>query len=229
MKRRTLTIVVGLLLCLSLIGVGFASWVISAKDEETIIGNVEVQTVTDRRLDITVKSLSYAGTNPDYLVAGDSNKIIFGMPSDGEMAAISNPWLTNDNGTKENLQVSFTVEVAYKTVADISSSDITFEAEHVIGAGVQGLIDVEYLEAKDVVVVEVVNDNATGDGEDTKKVTYTVTLEFDWGKDFNNENPYLYYNKLDVATYGNAAYDALNAINSLEGFTYTLKLTVDKK
>ena len=60
MKRRTLTIVVGLLLTLSLVGVGFASWVISAKDEETIIGNVEVQTVTDRRLDITVKSLSYA-------------------------------------------------------------------------------------------------------------------------------------------------------------------------
>ena len=223
MKRKTLTIVVGLLLTLSLVGVGFASWVISANDSETIIGNVEVQTVTDRRLDVTVSELTL--TEGKY----QGNSIVFGMPTATEIstAGISNPWLTNDDTALENLSVTFQVVVAFKSGGNISTSDFTFGHQVVLGDGVQGLVTEGYLAAPTVTATEVENDNTAGNAPDTTKVTYNVTLTFAWGADFGSINPYLYYNKLDVATYADEAYTALNAINSLSGFTYQVNLTAD--
>ena len=224
MKRKTLTLVVGLLLTLSLVGIGFASWVISANDSETIIGNVEVQTVTDRRLDITVSELAF--NDGKY----QGNSIVFGMPTAEEIAdaEIENPWLTNDAATLENLSVTFQVVVRFKQAGStINASDFTFNAAPVVGDGVTGLVTAGYLTGPTVNVVEVVNDNAEGNDKDETKVTYNVTLSFAWGADFGNKNPYLYYNKLDVATYGDEAYAALNAINGLSAFTYQVNITAN--
>ena len=222
MKRRTLTIVVGLLLCLSLIGVGFASWVISANDSEQIIGNVGVQTVADRRLDITVKELTY---DTDHYVAGDANKIIFGMPTETEITAagISNPWLTNADDTVENLAVTFIVEVAYKQAAEISADDITFAASYVENSAITGLVTAGYLAQPSVTYVEEAE-------SEPNKVTYKVTLSFDWGTDFGGINPYLYYNAAGktAKTHGDEAWEAMNVVNSLSDLTYTVKIDVDK-
>lgn len=40
MKRKTLTLTLSILACLALIGVGFASWIISAGKTETVTGNI---------------------------------------------------------------------------------------------------------------------------------------------------------------------------------------------
>ena len=222
MKRKTLTLVVGLLLTLSLIGVGFASWVISANDSEQIIGNVGVQTVADRRLDITVKELTY---DTDHYVAGDANKIIFGMPTEDEITAagISNPWLTNVDDTVENLAVTFIVEVAYKQAAEISADDITFAASYVENSAITGLVTAGYLAQPSVTYVEETE-------SEPNKVTYKVTLSFDWGTDFEGINPYLYYNAAGktAKTHGDVAWEAMNVVNSISDLTYTVKIDVDK-
>lgn len=50
MKRKTLTLTLSILACLALIGVGFASWVISADTSTNATGSFIVDTVTDNRL-----------------------------------------------------------------------------------------------------------------------------------------------------------------------------------
>lgn len=220
MKRKTLTLVVGLLLTLSLVGVGFASWVISANDSETIIGNVEVQTVTDRRLEIQVLS---------GVTSGKGDSIVFGMPTAKEIedADIENPWLTNDAADLENLSVTFQVVVTFKSGGEIAASDFTFGATAEASTAVQGLVTEKYLTGPTIEFTEVVDDNAEGNAPDATKVTYNVTLSFAWGDDFGTKNPYLYYNKLDVATYGDEAYAALNAINGLSALTYQVNITAN--
>lgn len=50
MKRKTLTLTLSILACLALIGVGFASWIISAGATKNAEGSFIVDTVTDNRL-----------------------------------------------------------------------------------------------------------------------------------------------------------------------------------
>lgn len=50
MKRKTLTLTLSILACLALIGVGFASWIISADTSTNAKGSFIVDTVTDNRL-----------------------------------------------------------------------------------------------------------------------------------------------------------------------------------
>lgn len=54
MKRKTMTMLLCLLTVLSIVGVGFASWVITAEATEIRTGNIVVDTVTDERLSIIV-------------------------------------------------------------------------------------------------------------------------------------------------------------------------------
>ena len=63
MKRKTLTLVLCLLTVMSLVGVGFASWVINANASEDVSGNIVVDTVSDERYNISVVNL----TTGDYL------------------------------------------------------------------------------------------------------------------------------------------------------------------
>ena len=88
MKRKTLTMVLCLLTCLSLVGVGFASWVISSGDTEKLTGNIQVDTVTDHRFTFGEAAL------------GEEDIIYFGMNDNTE---IPGAWLTNTEVKKENL------------------------------------------------------------------------------------------------------------------------------
>ena len=54
MKRKTLTLVLCLLTVMSLVGVGFASWVIDADASAPVEGNIIVDTVADKRLELAV-------------------------------------------------------------------------------------------------------------------------------------------------------------------------------
>ena len=58
MKRKTLTLVLCLLTVMSLVGVGFASWVISADTSVEETGKIVVDTVTDNRLTLEVGTVA---------------------------------------------------------------------------------------------------------------------------------------------------------------------------
>lgn len=99
MKRKTLTLTLSILACLALIGVGFASWIISANTSTTAQGSFIVDTVADKT----------------YVVSGEwlenKSSIIFGAPA--TMNA-QNPWLTNNSeGKTENLTVTYQLTVTY--------------------------------------------------------------------------------------------------------------------
>ncbi len=214
MKRRTLTMVVGLLLCLSLIGVGFASWVISAGDEEVATGNIEVEAVTDKRLTMTVVT--------------NNQSIHFGKPA---TMSVTNPWLTNPDGETEQLSATFRVSVAYKNGSTIDASELQFDAQYDATSDVKAAIEAQYIGAPTVTFSEVVNDNTEGNAADTTKVTYDVTIAFTWGEAFGNKNPYNYYNVEGKSAEddGDSAYNALNAFYQMNAQTFLINLSVNLK
>ena len=96
MKRRTLTLTLSILACIALIGVGFASWVITKEDSQEVSGNITVDTVQDKAHLITIIDDATKDLN-----------VYFGAPKN----PIENAWLKNDTMDKEDLVASFKIEV----------------------------------------------------------------------------------------------------------------------
>lgn len=114
MKKKTITFVVGLLMFVSLISVGFASWIISTSTEKEVEGSFTVEEVVDARLGIETAWVEapvpvYGDDTQPTVITGytytenpGANNIYFGAP---EEDSSSDNWLTNTNYEKENLDV----------------------------------------------------------------------------------------------------------------------------
>lgn len=181
MKRKTLTLTLSILACLALIGVGFASWVISADATKNEKGNIIVDTVTDKSYVISAASWK-----------GENSKISFGAPKEmNETGA----WLTNDSTDKtENLTVTYQLTVTYADTTPatglVNSNKIvaTFGApndQNYSKAISDGLI----IAPKSTTIKELPGG------------VYEITVTYKWGKHFANSadaeegvNPYTYYN-----------------------------------
>lgn len=116
MKKKTITFVVGLLMFVSLISVGFASWIISTSTEKEAEGSFTVEEVVDARLGIEYKWVTpvYGDTSDPSNITGytedaDANNIHFGSPKNMNT---SGAWLTNTDEKEEildvYLQITFT-------------------------------------------------------------------------------------------------------------------------
>ena len=246
MKRKSLTMILCLLTCLSLVGVGFAAWVISSGDSEFVSGNITVDTVTDRRFNIAD--------------VADPDNVYYGLTQDTAKIAeynISNPWLVNNtSGSKENLVISFDVVISSNSelVSEVDPAN-TGEAlweEHsdisinfAIAAG-QDAWDAA-LAGKAIAEPKV---EKTVKSADSSSITYTVTLTFYWGEAFdpsrnttagtgdadstNNLNPYLFYNEKtsggvfvrDVETWGDDAKAKLQLVEALGAVKYNVTINV---
>ena len=238
MKRKTLTMVLCLLTCLSLIGVGFAAWVISSGDtSDPISGNIQVDTVTDHRFTLSPASIT--------------DKIIFDMKSD---ASITDPWLANDDAA-ENLSVSFDITVSVKN-ALAENTEAAWANAVTIAAEYTAPDTPEYRDAVEAGAISegVVSVAFSSASDDKKSATYTVTITFAWGEAFDtgrttyysgsalsltnddntadNLNPYTFYNVKDGSTHkrpvenwGDDAYYYLDLIQKL-GSTTTYNVTV---
>lgn len=182
MKRKTLTLTLSILACLALIGVGFASWIISADAINEAKGNIIVDTVTDKSYVISAASWK-----------GGNSKISFGAPKKAEMTE-PNAWLTNNSaGEAENLTVTYQLTVTY---AD--------------GEAATGLVDSKKIAATFGAPNDPNYKKAISDGliiapestiiTETSAGVYEITVTYKWGKHFANSataegvNPYTYYN-----------------------------------
>lgn len=116
MKKKTITFVVGLLMFVSLISVGFASWIISTSTKQEAEGSFTVEEVVDARLGIEYKWVTpvYGDTSDPTKITGytedvDANNIHFGSPKNMNT---SGAWLTNTDEKEEildvYLQITFT-------------------------------------------------------------------------------------------------------------------------
>lgn len=198
MKRRTkvVALATSLLVGVSMIGVGFATWVISKDMTETVSGNVTAETVRDDALDESDFSLG----------SSTGQSIHFGKPSTTD---IENAWLTNDDGIVENLTVEFTLTVSAnvgKIVIEFSSDDEGWTTA--TGAGYisdtvtfnysdEADDDKEYFNVDDDTDNKFTltkNEDADWDSVSGGTVEITITATFAWGAAFGGENPYDFFN-----------------------------------
>lgn len=248
MKRKTLTLVLCLLTVMSLVGVGFASWVISAGDSEKISGNIVVDTVTDARYTLTMVE----PTIKDIILTGPDD------PTDG--------WLTyvNDNqkGTV-NLTVEYTFIVTKndgkkfsKTSNVIEGYTYEFLSDLNIDVQFNGPVEKENdVDTKfGTLLTKNVISKISNEGyivgnvilsESDTKATFTVTVGYSWGTLFESENPFTYYNlkeannlcsevvdqiSADKATWADHAKYYLNLLHDIDGLAnYNATITVSSK
>lgn len=217
MKRKTLTLTLSILACLALIGVGFASWIISADAADKAEGSFIVDTVTD-------KSYTVEGSWLD-----NQSKITFGAPA--TMNNTSDTWLTNDSkDKKENLTVTYQLTVTYRNgskatgIANKITAVVTAPESASYTAAVNGKL-----------IIAPTNATVEETGEGTG--VYNITVTYQWGEHFGKVNPYTYYNEktaTDTLTDSTTTYmqDAKTSLDTLskieETVKFTLKITVVK-
>lgn len=219
MKRKTLTLTLSILACLALIGVGFASWIISADTSaEPAKGNIIVDTVEDKT----------------YVVSGEwlenKSSIIFGAP---DTMDASNPWLTNDSeGKTENLTVTYQLTVKY---GDNTPATGLVDSNKIVATfGVPN--DPNYTAAVNGGLI-IAPTNATVVEAPEGNGKYNITVTYQWGEHFGKVNPYTYYNlknatdKLNGSetTYMQDAKTSLDTLSKIEETVeFTLSITVKK-
>lgn len=217
MKRKTLTLTLSILACLALIGVGFASWIISADTSATAQGSFIVDTVTD-------KSYKVEG-----VWLGNQSKITFGAPT--TMNNTEKTWLTNDStDKKENLTVTYQLTVTYGDttpatgIANKITAVVTAPENENYTAAVNGKLIIAPTNATVVEAPE-------GNGK------YNITVTYQWGEHFGNVNPYTYYNAKKATdklsgtetTYMQDAKTSLETLSKIEAsVVFTLNITVAK-
>ena len=211
MKRKTLTLTLSILACLALIGVGFASWIISANTSTKAEGSFIVDTVADKT----------------YVVSGEwlenKSSIIFGAP---DTMNAKNPWLTNNSeGKTENLTVTYQLTVTYgdETKATGIANKITALVTAPENANYTAAVNGKLIIAPTNATVE-----ETGEGTGV----YNITVTYQWGEHFGKVNPYTYYNAktaTDTLTDSTTTYmqDAKTSLDTLSKIEETVKFTLN--
>lgn len=210
MKRRTLTLMICLLSVLSLVSVGFASWIITANDTQEAEGNIQIETVTDNRVFIK-----------DIVAPSD---IVFGAP--GTPKTFDNPWFTFKGMDTENLSTTITFDVQKKDGTPIARSNVNItasvEVKDTEGTTFAALVSAGYIQAVPTVTV---SDSA-----------YSITISLKWGAKWGNVNPYNFYNEHGVndeidtgVTYGDHAAEHIAEFAKLNTLKYKVTITAAAK
>ena len=222
-KKSGLISAVIALSCASIVSVGFASWVISQGDEKEVSGSIFVDTVENNAHEMSVTPTT--GT-----------QINFTRPETPSPAPTYS-WLSETTSNYENLVASFTVTVS--NISDAAAAKANFSA--VLESGTisgstftASAADAGYNAAATATYVKALPTPVVADGSVSSNVwTTTVTVTFEWGAYFDNQNPYYFYNahkasdiKTGETTYAQDAATALGQLNTyLSGISYRLSLT----
>ena len=173
MKRKSMATLIGGLLSVCLIGVGFASWIIVQGDSEEVQGNVRVEEVIDRSVFVDAK-----------LATDDDGYFNFTSPKsskDTDPGFADSDWLRSNTDNKAKMDVVLDVTVTNpKNEKDAKVSvDVELDAKF---AGIE----------KYVTLVDTADIDLTGQTADTYETQLTVS--FAWGEYFGKQNPYAFYN-----------------------------------
>lgn len=243
MKSKLTITVASILSVLTLVGVGFAAWIIS---------NPSVS--ADQNGTITAETVSDKSYTLDAVIAAD-DKIVFGAPAKMEA---NNAWLTADAGTQtEDLSATLTLTLKYKDWNYVPTNfSVTMKSKK---GGVDdntvftGLVptyitnpkisyskdaktntaEVAMNGAATEISREAFSQNASNpNGEsDEKTATLVITITFGWGDHFKvgteNVNPYVFYNQEGKTYEANHAdaNTALTAISGLKDVSYTVTIS----
>lgn len=258
MKRKTITLVIYMLVCISLVSVGFAAWVITGGTSTSTTGGIEASAVADKSLKIENLTWIATGTHENGDTEADYKQIIFGRPEDSTLADAE--WLgwdvdveqNNKPGVDEaqlNAKCQFELSVAEGVLKDAFQAegssikfDIAKEFEDELTAATKAQTDGKnYINAPTLVCYiggSKVGSNGTVDElfdllENSSETRVTIVIEvlFTWGSKTGGANPFTYYNSLETPTQEQKqeAYDLLNTVFSLNGASYTLSIDLKGK
>ena len=214
MKRKSMATLIGGLLSVCLIGVGFASWIIVQGDSQEAAGTVKVEQVKTKKMEISYEWLD-----------GNDNSFEF-----TGVAEANTGWFRSDTDTPEDLTNTIRVTVTNPELLTGNKIGLVFECS-----------DAENLSAvtttKNYINAPVITDHTVDSSkivaatEDSpSKYTFDVEIKFTWGTEFGNVNPYTYYNAdgKTAAEYAEKASQALTEFyNKMNGLSFTLTIRTE--
>lgn len=243
MKRRSVIMIIMTFMLLTLVGVGFAAWIITAPTtDEEVTGNIKVETVESK---VAWQFDAKWVNSPDDLTTPDKTEIVFGTPE----TSVSKAWLTNPTVGKENLTVYLhvkaklaekedeRVQVGEKDYAKVTLNVVAPNPDKSTGqpATIESVLST-YL--GDVASVKVTLHDS--DAEVTELTAQqlidgvVLKITFGWkykdGESDVTTNPYTYFNAKDYETYHDDAETYLsNLYTKLDKCTFKVVLTADVK
>ncbi|MBQ9785538.1 MAG: hypothetical protein IJW29_08550 [Clostridia bacterium] len=234
MKRKILIPVLALMLCVGMIGVGFAAWVIATTTTADVNEGTQFTVY-----DVANKSVQFDSEFKD-------GSITFGTTS----TTYERPWLTLEEGTTEDL--SATLEISITNWSDVSASGkvvtINISAMSIMN-GSSNVTDtykdtyVVLPAARTITITAGALDQTSIDaGIKLVNGVLTIPMTFDWGSYFGGENPHDFYNSngaSDAMASTDAGYDStcatyvahadkhLKAFYAMNGLSFQVTVTAD--
>lgn len=225
MKRKIMTLVLCLLAALALVSVGFASWVISVDAIKELGGNVQIDTVVDKRLEVKITEGETPVSSVDYVFGG--------------LETVSNDkWLKLEGNDRniEKLTHTFTITITDLNNTPTDAGSITAVIEETSDS-------TAYKTAENAGYVKALPEEMTLlNGKITKQENktgvYKVTITLEWGGAFGNQNPYTFYNNQGIddpvqnssvdttMKCGDHAAKHLKALESLKDAKFKLTFTI---
>lgn len=207
MKRKAFPILLCFLICLSLVGVGFAGWVITAPDTKSAEGQIVVEEVTENNYAIEPLDSPWSYGKSSFNFVGPTTS----SSKEGD-------WLTYDGAQAENLTVTYQFKVKRGTTY-LTENNGVVTAKAVLGEKVNTAITNTYIKLVDGIDVNSLTVSVSGD-------VFSVTLTFAWGDKFGGNNPYNYYNAQTYSsTIKEDAITSLGALKELTGEKITITIT----
>lgn len=216
MKRKTLTLTLSLLACFALIGVGFASWVIT-KTNSSAEGNFVVELVTESELNVSMKWQKVNADNTTTDLEVNVNPSINYTPLTSQNAGPS--WLKAQDSTEESLKFNLVITVTNKNEnAFFATTDDLNFVGNVSANTVYNTANTNGYVGK-MPTFDSGDENNTVDvsvalSDDKKTITITCKFVFTWGEAFGGVNPMTYY-KNETAAIGTEGHkDTLEALQA---------------
>lgn len=244
MKRKALTITICFLALVSIVSIGFASWVITKPmEEQTAAGSITAEAV---KVDGYTLSVEWQDVEE-----GHDPVIHFGKPSTENTLPTPvgvTAWLTAD-GTSEEEALTCTLRIKVSNTANIASG-LTLTLNTVIDEVLKELDDEETAFGKAVAAtyiamptvqvgangeatydpatkVAIAKTDFTPDSEGAASGYCDVVITFAWGDLFGGINPLNHYNQADYTDEkANEAQTALEAIKAIADSNSAYKVTV---
>lgn len=193
---------------------GLAAWVIGQNTGDNTNGQMNVATVNDKSVTLTIDET--AGTGSDLVVMFGPNGV---APETGTAV------VTASGESEEDL--SFTIKGSY-TLAENAPAELTvgIAAKLTLLEKAQKLITDKYIVAPGSAVTGTAGEYTLADLiVDTSAKTFTGTYSFSWGIAFGGKNPCEFFDGTSGKGYteASAALTALRAVDA-EQFTVTLSV-----
>lgn len=234
-RSKVIAASIAILSSAAVVSTGFAAWVISGGDSQTVTGSITADTVSNSYH--TIK-----------LGTGNKAEINFGAPAAD--TSVTNPWLTNNSMGQEKLlaEFSFTVgnvktgedtpEKLFSSISLSAGTDSTYSAAS--DAGLVSILPTSW--NKKAFDTEAPSyDSKTGKGSEAgiylvkktgeatdtgAELGFTLYIQFTWGSNFNKMNPFYFYNDgtKTASADGNSAKSNLDTVAAIKNVNFTLTI-----